>query len=233
RTNVTEPEEPQLIEAVAGAREDAFAGDPEALRRTVEVLAELGGVNRAAMMRVDDDAKRLGNAGAWAVVFLALSALGLSVAVVGRLRRRVVKPLERIHAVVTDEHRERRCHVVGGPRELVRIGKEVDRLLDDWERIDRSTRIPAGGPERQLLLALLDVWERPTVIADGGGNLVAANRAAQELLFGEQGADLRGLLGKAVAGEPGSPRFSSVTLASEGYRLCTIETACPEEGQRP
>jgi PAS domain-containing protein len=225
RANVTEPGEPPVLAAVADGREAALAGDPESLRQVAEALVDLGGINRAAMRRMDENAKRLGNAGAWAVVFLALCALGLSVAVVGRLRRRVVEPLERIHAAVIDEHRERRCHVAGGSRELTRIGKEIDRLLDDFERIDRSTRIPIGGPERPLLLALLETRGQPVVIADGAGRPIAANRAAQELLLGEDGPRLRGMLEEPAAGGPGSSRWSSAALGYEGYRLCTLEPA--------
>jgi hypothetical protein len=228
RSNVTELEEPPALRAIAEDGEAALGGDPEARRRVAGALVELGRINRAAMMRMDENAKRLGNAGAWAVVFLALCALGLSVAVVGRLRRRVVDPLERIHAAVTDEHRERRCHVTGGSRELTRIGKEIDRMLDDFERIDRSTRLPACGPERQLLLALLDAREQPSMIVDASGRPVAANRAAQDRLLGDDGPRLRRLLEGSAGGGADAPGLSCTPLPCEGYRLCTFEPASAE-----
>lgn len=99
-SNVTEPEETELLRVIRANAEGALGGDSAARARAADALAELGDVNRGAMARADGDARRLGLAGRWALAFLALVGLAGVVLSARRIRTRLLAPLVELSAVV-------------------------------------------------------------------------------------------------------------------------------------
>lgn len=178
--NVTEPEEPALIERIGVQRDAARKGSPTARAELVGALNALGEVNRASMRRADRRARRLGQAGAWTAAILGVGSFALGLLVFRRLRLRLELPVEAIRDTLErvrngDPHR--RCHPLDAPVELRQIATDVNLLLDR-----RHAATTAAHPEpawlRPALLALLDREPRPTALLTADGALLAANPAA-------------------------------------------------------
>jgi len=93
QANVTEPQEPEILKRMEGTLPPLFQGDGAVRKDVVEAAVELGKTNRDAMAIADQRAQQLGRAGAWGVVFMALSAFLVGVIFIRSLTRRVVTPL--------------------------------------------------------------------------------------------------------------------------------------------
>ena len=117
RENVTEAEEIPVLAQIDARKEAAFSGDEEAIAAIGAAVSELVGINRQAMTKADERAQRLGAAGAWAAVVIALVSFGLSVVVALRLEKRVVDPLIELQSVLEAVHSGntfRRCRTAQG-----------------------------------------------------------------------------------------------------------------------
>ena len=112
KANVTEPQEPEILRRMEPILPPLFRGDATIRKEVVEAAVQLGKINRDAMAMADHRAQQLGRTGAWGVVFMALSVFLAGVLFIRNLTRRVVRPLEEIHAVII-AHRNgdtmRRC----------------------------------------------------------------------------------------------------------------------------
>lgn len=131
--NVTEASERPVLERIRTLSGRALAGETDALRATIASLRELTAINRTAMVEEDLRAQRMGTAGAWAVVFLAIVSLVASLVFIRRLVRRVLAPM----AEVLDTMRAfnqgdvyRRATSPGAPRELRVLMENLNDLLD-------------------------------------------------------------------------------------------------------
>ncbi len=136
--NVTESAERPALQGLRVQLDALAAGAPGARQQTVEALRSLIRVNREAMQRVDEDARRMGNAGAWAAVLVGFISFLLSLYVLVRLQTRMVRPLVDLFEVleaVRAGNRLRRCRSGPAPREVERATQAVNWLLD--ERIQR------------------------------------------------------------------------------------------------
>lgn len=232
RANITEEQERPLLRNLGRLRAAALRGVPEARDEALQVLLQLSRVNLAAMRVADDDAQRLGMAGAWAAVFLGLLGLLASVLTVARMGRTLITPLEEIRRVLKaqrsgDPHR--RCAGRSNNDELGEVMGWLNELLDHRERalgLERpnSTRTELLD-ERRVLLSVLDQYEEPVVIVDDRGKPVTANQRAMDLLGAESGDRLKEVLSKVPSGQTseevqkvtpidGLPRFICVLRAS-------------------
>ena len=139
--NVTEPEELPVLEELRRRIPAASLGPGSERQQAITTARELIAVNRRAMHRVDEEAQRLGLAGAWSAVFLGFLSFLLSLLILVRLQRRLVNPLVDLHQVLLDHRageRMRRCQPPDAPREVVQVIESVHRLLD--ERLLRAGR---------------------------------------------------------------------------------------------
>jgi nitrogen fixation/metabolism regulation signal transduction histidine kinase len=105
----------------------------------VERVRKLIQINRDAMRNVDEEARRLGGAGAWAAVFVGFLSFLLSVFVLVRFQNRFIRPLVDLHEVLEgarEGDRLRRCRLHDAPREVIQVTQAVNRLLD--ERLERT-----------------------------------------------------------------------------------------------
>lgn len=146
KRNVTDTAERPVLDALELDLPLAIAGDPEARVRAGAKLRELIHINREAMHDADAEARRLGNAGAWAAVLIGIASFLLSLFVVVRFRERLVRPLVDLQQVfdeVRQGNRLRRCRVSDDtPRELQQVAVEVNKLLD--ERLRAAPVIPTA-----------------------------------------------------------------------------------------
>lgn len=138
-SNVTEPGEGPILTSIEGGLGQALSGDVSARESLVRQLRELIRVNRDAMNVADARAQRLGRAGAWSAVLVGVLSFSLSLLVLGRMGRRLVRPLLELHAALEaarqGEH-FRRCHAHQVPVEIRQVLDSVNSLLD--ERLTRE-----------------------------------------------------------------------------------------------
>lgn len=131
--NITEKDEPEALAAINQGFAEASQGDALALPRTVAAITSLGRINREAMTRADRQARQFGSAGAWGVVFMAVSVFFAGILFLRSIRRHLIIPLEEIHAVVT-AHRNgetmRRCTGAHTARDIQTIFEGVNDFLD-------------------------------------------------------------------------------------------------------
>ncbi|MDY0062122.1 MAG: hypothetical protein RBU45_20090 [Myxococcota bacterium] len=132
--NVTEEEERPVLAHIARLLPPTLEGDLPARQQLLAELGRLIQINRAAMAEVDEEAQRLGKAGAWAAVLLGFSSFLLSLLILVLLQRRIVGPLLDLHAVLEGARqgdRLRRCRLSLAPREVVQVLDSVNWLLDE------------------------------------------------------------------------------------------------------
>jgi len=133
RNNVTEPEEPAALATIAQSSTAALQGDPEALRIAIGAILHLSDINREAMIQADQRARRLGEAGAWGIVFMAIVVALAGMVFMRQLERHVVQPLAELHAVAvarSNGDTMRRCTGIALPRDVRVIFDAVNELLD-------------------------------------------------------------------------------------------------------
>lgn len=180
RAHITEPDEPPVIDRIERDIDDALGGDPDARRRVVRSLDQLAEINRAAMSRADQSARRMGLAGAWASVLLGLASFWASVATSRRLRNRLDAPLAELDQVLQSARRGerlRRASVEAGPAETRRIADNLNWLLDRQEQ--GLADLPNDSERyRALSLRLIDELPDPVVVVTADGELLSASRAA-------------------------------------------------------
>ena len=144
KANVTEPQEPEILEGMEPMLPPLFQGDAAVRNKVVEAAVQLGKINRDAMTIADQRAQHLGRTGAWGVVFMALSAFLAGVIFIRSLTRRVVTPLEEIHAVIL-AHRNgeamRRCTGADLSQDVATVFTGINEVLDQCQGL-------AGGENR-------------------------------------------------------------------------------------
>jgi hypothetical protein len=147
--NITEAAEAPLLQSIQADAAAALAGDPLIRTRIIANLHQLAEVNRRALREADEEAQRLARAGAWAAVFLALTAFVLVRLVNIRVDRRFVMPILEIASVlesVRQGDRFRRCSASSVSPEIQSIADNVNKLLDDS---DRSAKRAALNSKQQ------------------------------------------------------------------------------------
>ncbi len=205
--NITEDNERQVLDRVRGQWRTALSGDVAARQELIIGLLELGEINRDAMQRADDEAKRLGYAGAWAMVFLAAAGFSWTIIATRRLRRRVIAPLGELISVVEaqkvgDPHR--RCRKLPCAAEIATLMDSLDYLLDQRTALRRQ-QVPLAREhevaDRAALLFLLERLPRAAFVMVSDGHVEAANERGLDQLHGEGGRTLRQQLRAATQGQ--------------------------------
>jgi hypothetical protein len=203
--NITMDEERPLLEDIDGQYPAALAGDPAAISVVRTRLRELARVNRESMLAANARAKRLGTAGAWALVFLGLIGLAFSLALMRRARIKLINPVYELGSVLEacrDGDSHRRFQPAGASREFRDVAAVINTLVDehftrherDWECVAQLDRL--------ALLSLLDrEAEAGLFVCDSAGKVTAANTAGLAALATADGPALRERLQRASAGD--------------------------------
>jgi hypothetical protein len=147
RENVTEAAEPVVLDRVEQALNRSERGEAGARTALVQAIADLAEVNREAMRRSAQDARRLGRAGGWAAALGGAFALWLCLFVAVRLRRRLVSPVLRMQDVLQAEQggdRFRRLGTATVGDEWKYVFGRVDYLLDE------ASRRPKSSPQSEV-----------------------------------------------------------------------------------
>ncbi|NCC50921.1 MAG: hypothetical protein EOM20_06850 [Spartobacteria bacterium] len=133
QNNVTEKEEPAALRIISAHYADAFADNPDALTQTIDAITRLSEINRSAMKQADHKAVQLGNAGAWGIVFMAVTIFMVGLIFVRALKRTLINPVDEIHSVITafnEGDNARRCTGVDISQDFRTIFNGINELLD-------------------------------------------------------------------------------------------------------
>lgn len=181
KANITEDAERPLIDAIERLTPRAFATPSSGARaRLVGKVVALAEVNRRSMEERDAAARRLGLAGAWAVVVVALLILGLTTLMTRRLEARMLGPLVTLSAQaqkIRSGDVYLRCTEAGAP-EIMELAALTNELLDNQHSPRPPQRLARA--DRQIVLHLLDRRPGPWLVADEDGELIACNKEALE-----------------------------------------------------
>ncbi len=134
RGNITEPDEVEVIARITAVYDAAIDHNQAARYELVALVQRLGEINRRSMDRADAHARRLGTAGAWAVVLLGTASFLLCLLAIRRLRVRFLTPLEEMYSVllaVRAGERLRRCFLSHAGLEFSEMSGILNRLLDE------------------------------------------------------------------------------------------------------
>jgi nitrogen fixation/metabolism regulation signal transduction histidine kinase len=222
--NITEPGEVEVLDQLKQSGLRALAGDPAALRQTVEGIRRLVTINREAMLRADHEARRLGTAGAWAAVFLALAALAATVVVGRRLAGRIFDPLAELYEVteaVRAGDRFRRCRRMDASPEMVRLVESVNFLLDQRD-VSSAPASPDDDESRAVALHFLSQRAEAAFVVDRAGEVAMANSVGLESLRGSDGEALRRALSTASTGESREQRLDVQPIRDADLWLCIV-----------
>ncbi len=200
KSNVTEPGEEHYIEIIEHEGPQAVAGNAAAVISTVDALRELVAINHGAMRRAGAEAKRLGAAGAWAAVLLAVAGFSVSLIVARRLRQRILDPLAEIYEVLEasqQANRYRRCYTAGVPFQIRNLLESINSLLDRTAAQEKLTPGSIDDRDRAVVLHLLERLSEPAAVVDQQGDIVAANQNALDLLNNPGAEEIRKALRQA------------------------------------
>lgn len=226
RTNVTEPEEEPLVEAIREKLPAALEGGRSRRAEVVDQITELIAVNRRAMIEVDREARRLGVAGAWAAVGIGFLSFLAGLSLIVRFRKRILDPLQNVHEVLADVRSGsvlRRCRPSDAPYELEKVADSINHLLDE-----RLTAITGHRPEAErtelataALTHLLEASDVPRALVSTEGELTRCNTAMLDLLASDRGPEVRDWL----ADPEGEHPFELERIAEYGWLIQVAETA--------
>jgi hypothetical protein len=230
--NITTPHERPILDRIEELSDGRLPPDEPTRRAVVGQLAQLGEVNRDAIVVANESAQRLGAAGAWAVVFLAVLTLGGALITLRRMDRRVLQPLEELHDVLVGLRSgevHRRCRArPGAGAELQRAMAALNRFLDDRNEALRTATaaehaVLTGGDDadRATLLQLLDEEPQAVVVIDGHGEIVASNANALDRLA-EDDSGLREALRKLARGAEPPDGVTVQAVDGTERRLCRL-----------
>lgn len=212
RDNLTVDGEGTLVNAVIDAVARAQTGDREAFRALVGSISALVEANTTAMEDADEEAQRLGTAGAWTASIGGLLLVLIGVYARNRLQRRIVRPVQeltRVFEAIGSGDDLARCKAFTGAVELERAGRVVNRLLDQGRArafIDerprkgkgRTRKVAAGdapspranGPHASALAAMLEQRPGAWVVVSDELGLIAANQRGFDALHDQEGPDV-------------------------------------------
>lgn len=131
--NITEKEEPAVIDAITKNFVRAFNGSSEDKKEAVSDILYLAKINRQAMVSADLKARQFGNAGAWVIVFMASTLFLVGMLFIKGMQKNLVGPLEEINSVllaVKNGDSMRRCTGSNFSKDVRFLLEEINDMLD-------------------------------------------------------------------------------------------------------
>lgn len=213
RRNITEAQENSVLDAVERRMDAALAGDTEAVSLVGMSLHELAGINRMSMRRADEEAKRIGNRGAWAMAILGIVGFFAGVLVLHKIIRGVIAPVEEIRRVLDAQLKgdtSRRLFLKNVAPDFLEVSGLINRLLS--HRIEK-VHDSESDIHRLALLHLIDASDAPTALLSLKRETLAANRAMEKILRGDEKSAVKQLLSE----------ISTVAAAPSGWRVTDLK----------
>lgn len=230
RNNVTEAEEIPVLQTIQQHYRAAIGGDERAVGTLVRALQRLIHINQSVMEATGKEAQRLGFAGAWVAVLVALVSFMISLIVVHKLEERVVNPFVEIYRVlqsVLAGNPYRRCREIDAPEEIKRVLISVNVILDERLTGDHADAQKRRAPshatlERSALLHLLEARPEAMVVVDEHGEIVASNRQGLAVLSSSKGTLVKNLLLDVSSQKSDGQTIEPIPLKGSSGWLCVL-----------
>ncbi|MBF0102105.1 MAG: hypothetical protein HQK77_14475, partial [Desulfobacterales bacterium] len=135
--NITDDREISVIAIIERHGIRAINCHEKDMKIILTALTSLSDINRDAMAKADNRAKRFFTAGAWVAVFFGFFNFMLSMIVFERFRYHIIIPISELYQVLMSVRQgefRRRCQPKDAPDELKRIMENVNLLLDQTNR---------------------------------------------------------------------------------------------------
>lgn len=133
KNNITEAREAEILQQISNSYSKAFASDQQAIINTRQNIIHLSAVNRQAMYKADKKAQQLGHGGAWAIVFMAVSAFIAGLIFVKNLNQKLLGPIEELQSVLQAHQKgetQRRCSGINLPKDINAVYTSINSILD-------------------------------------------------------------------------------------------------------
>lgn len=204
--NITEEAERPVLDKLQVQWDRLKRGEqPQPRAQIFEQLEALSKINHHSITVANDRAQRLGLAGAWVTVVLALLSFMASTLIVRRTGERLIGPLDEIYqtaSAIRRGDRHRRCQQTRTNPEVDEVAQVLNDQLDQIEVLQHKLARPSQDrPTHAHLLPFLDRELEPTALIDHQGKLIAMNKAMLDRVARQD--DLKAQLVMAVeADEP-------------------------------
>jgi PAS domain-containing protein len=230
RNNVTEAEETPVLQTIQQHYRAAIGGDEQAVATVVRALQRLIHINQSAMEATGKEAQRLGFAGAWVAVLVALVSFMISLIVVHKLEERVLNPFVELYRVLQSilaGNPYRRCREIDAPEEIKRVLSSVNLILDERLTGDpadaQKSRAPSHATlERSALMHLLEARSEAMVVVDEHGEVVASNRQGLAVLGSPRGVLVKNLLRDVPSQKSDDQTIEPIPLKGSSGWLCVL-----------
>jgi len=133
KSNITEPDEDEVLVRIGNYYPAALAGDPQAMEKTVMAISQLRDLNWDATYQADLRAKQIGNAGAWGVCFMGIVVFMAFLVFIRRVERNLLEPFEEIASVLGERAKGnvmRRCSLYSRSADVKKVYSLVNDLMD-------------------------------------------------------------------------------------------------------
>ncbi len=134
KNNITEPEERDVIEKIAGNYQPSFYGNNMYEDETIDNITELSRINRVALEQAGLKAKRMQTVGIWIIIFPSIFIWIIGLTLLARLKRTFIKPIEELNDVIVDYNSGnymRRCPSHTASKDLQKLYDGLNRILDE------------------------------------------------------------------------------------------------------
>lgn len=130
--NITEEGEHATLAKIRNEYTKAFNGDSENMKNVIADIRRLSSINRSAMVSADYKAKQIGNAGAWAVVFMGTAVFLASMLIIRFYRIHISGTMEEISCVLEADKsgdKFRRCTGAKSP-DANTLFNDINKIMD-------------------------------------------------------------------------------------------------------
>ncbi len=134
KNNITEDGEETIIDKIEANYIAAFKGNKEIEEETIKNIADLAKINRVAMEHAGITAKKQQAIGIWIILFPTIFIWIIGIALLKRLDRIFIKPMEELNDVIFEYNkgnRMRRCPSVTESKDLQMLYDGINKILDD------------------------------------------------------------------------------------------------------
>ena len=134
KNNITEPEERDVIEKIAGNYQPSFYGNNMYEDETIDNITELSRINRTALEQAGLRAKKMQTVGIWIIIFPSIFIWIIGLTLLARLKRTFIKPIQELNDVIFDYNsgnHMRRCPSYTVSKDLQKLYDGINRILDE------------------------------------------------------------------------------------------------------
>ena len=134
KNNITEPEEAEVVDKIAGNYQPSFYGNSMYEEETINYITELSRINRVALEQAGLRAKKMQTVGIWIIIFPSIFIWIIGLTLLARLKRTFIKPLQELNDVIADYNSGncmRRCPSHANSKDLQNLYDGLNRILDE------------------------------------------------------------------------------------------------------